>query len=192
MLPLLNARCRRFPLASLRPAGWSIAAVALAAALVQACVHVPGPHAVPVGPYHFRFIADTASTASEEWESLADRGGSLELGPRERTGCDGPRDGCWDLEGEYALTPVGHVIVQAALRKAGIEDSLPARGRATGAWRERPGGAFWVILNDSGPGPRVELRAGPGRKHWTAVGEWCADTCAAGTAGKLVVVRSKR
>src|SRR5581483_4827502 len=99
---------------------------------------------MPVGAYHFRFVEDTGG--SENRESLVDRSGSLGLTPRERAGCTAAAGECWHLEGDYSLTPAGYATVRAALRRAGIADSLPATGRAAGGWRDRPGGEFWVIL----------------------------------------------
>lgn len=192
MPPLPNARRHSSPMVSTRPLGWSIAVLTLSVGVLQACIHAPGPMAVPAGVYHFRFVEDSAAPTPEEWKSPVGESGSLALAPRERASCDSPEEKCWDLEGEYTLTPAGYAVVRVALQKAGIADSIPARGRATGGWRERPGGTFYVILNDSGPRPRLELRAAPGRKRWNAEGEWCLGRCTEGAAGKLSLVRSKR
>ncbi len=192
MQPLSDARRRCSRSAKLRRIRRSPCVLYGAAlALVQACVHVPGPHAVPVGVYHFRFVDDSAGYTREEMEALANRSGTVILGARERATCDAPEEECWDLDGDYALTPEGYAVVRLVLRRAGVADSLPARGAANGAWRGKPGGPFWVVLNDSGAGPRVEFRATPSRKHWTAEGAWCVAACGDSTAGKLLIVRTK-
>lgn len=192
MQPLLDAHRRSprsFKLHRIRRSPCLLAGAALA--LVQACVHVPGPHDMPVGVYHFRFVDDTAGYTREEMEALANRSGTVVLGPSERATCDAPEEECWDLDGGYALTPEGYAIVRLALKRAGVADSLPARGKATGAWRGKPGGPFWVVLNDSGAGPRVAFRATPSRKHRTAEGAWCVGACGDSAAGKLLIVRTK-
>lgn len=192
-MPLLSdARRRSSPVVSSRPLGWLIAALVLSAGVVQACIHAPGPMAIPTGVHHFRFVIDSAAPTPDEWKSPVEESGSLALAPRERARCNSPEEKCWDLEGEYTLTPAGYAVVQVALQRAGIADSIPARGRATGGWRERPGGTFSVTLNDSGPGPRLELHAAPGSKRWNAEGEWCLVGCSEGAAGRLSLVRSKR
>jgi hypothetical protein len=192
MQPLANADRRSSSRTVLRWTGWSLLVVAITAASVQGCIRIPGPHDVPVGVYHFRFFSDSAGSAPEELEALANRSGSLSLSTRERAGCDAPEGECWDLDGEYTLMPDGYAVVSMAMHQAGIPDSIPARGRAAGAWSGKPGGPFWVILNDRGSGPRVEFRATPGRRRHTAEGKWCIGACAGGAAGNLLIVRSKR
>ena len=86
------------------------------------------------------FLDDSAGPAPEELEALANRSGSLSLATRGRAGCNAPEVECWDLDGEYTLAPDGYAVVNMALHQAGIADSIPARGRATGAWSEKPGG----------------------------------------------------